>query len=75
MNVKDRIAMWNSMANNNNNPPSNNPPKIVTSTQSYKPVPQPQLLTSENSSQKHQVEVSTIVKPSDAKKKAQMMQS
>lgn len=77
MNVKDRIAMWNSMATNTNNPPPSNPPKVATSSQSNKPAPQQQthMHTSENLGQKHQVEVPSIVKPSDAKKKAQMEQS
>lgn len=80
MSVKDKIAMWNSMGSNTTNPiNTNNPPKVTTTTSNvaFKPVSQQQepMRASENVNLKHQVEVPTIVRPSDAKKKAQMEQS
>ena len=70
MSVKDKIAMWNSIANSNPNPPNpskNNIPNVVR-TQPAHHVFEPVV------EKKSMVETAVIVKPSDLKKKAQLEQ-
>lgn len=64
MSVKDKIAMWNNMANNNPIPPKNNVANVVRT--------QPAQHVYEPVTEKSMVETAVIVKPSDLKKKAQL---
>lgn len=67
MSVKDKIAMWNNMANTNPNLPKNNVANLVR-TQPVQHVYEPVI------EKKSMVETAVIVKPSDLKKKAQLEQ-